>query len=95
MLAERQIVNADVLAQWFTLPPSFAHRPMEVFICPADTSERDIDEMTLNEETIAAFQETEDIIAGKIKVKSYKTVEEMNADLDAEYEAEYGEPCSH
>jgi hypothetical protein len=30
------------------------------------------------------MHEARDIIAGKIQVKSYKTVAEMNADLDAE-----------
>jgi hypothetical protein len=37
-----------------------------------------------NAETEAAMQEVRDIRAGKIKVKSYATVAEMNADLDAE-----------
>ncbi|MDR0910137.1 MAG: hypothetical protein LBM77_10275 [Spirochaetaceae bacterium] len=36
MLAERQIVNADVLTQWFTLPPTFAHRAIEVIMYPVD-----------------------------------------------------------
>jgi antitoxin component of RelBE/YafQ-DinJ toxin-antitoxin module len=37
-----------------------------------------------NAETLAAIQEAKDIMAGKIKTKRYKTVEEMNADIDAE-----------
>jgi DNA-damage-inducible protein J len=37
-----------------------------------------------NAETEAAIQEANDIIAGKIKVKSYNSVAEMNADIDAE-----------
>lgn len=35
-----------------------------------------------NTETEAAIQEARDIIAGKVKVKTYKTVKEMNADID-------------
>jgi hypothetical protein len=35
-----------------------------------------------NTETLAAMQEARDIISGKIKTKKYKTVEEMNADID-------------
>ena len=37
-----------------------------------------------NAETEAAIQEAKDIIAGRIKVKSYKSVAEMNADIDVE-----------
>jgi len=37
-----------------------------------------------NAETLAAIQEAEDIAMGKIQAKSYKTVAEMEADLDAE-----------
>jgi len=37
-----------------------------------------------NAETLAAMQETLDILDGKMKVKSYATVEEMNADIDGE-----------
>ncbi|GBU23871.1 hypothetical protein R83H12_00490 [Fibrobacteria bacterium R8-3-H12] len=37
-----------------------------------------------NIETLEAMQETLDILDGKIKVKSYATVEEMNADIDSE-----------
>jgi len=35
-------------------------------------------------ETLSAIQEAEDIASGKIQTKSYKTVAEMEADLDAE-----------
>jgi hypothetical protein len=44
----------------------------------------DSDEPEYNEETLAAMQETLDIMDGKIEAKSYATVEEMNADIDAE-----------
>jgi hypothetical protein len=37
-----------------------------------------------NSETLAAMQEAKDIMSGKIKTKRYKTVEEMNADIDCE-----------
>ncbi|GBU25653.1 hypothetical protein R83H12_02308 [Fibrobacteria bacterium R8-3-H12] len=46
--------------------------------------ETQFDELEYNEETLAAMQEVRDIRAGKIKTKSYATVAEMNADLDAE-----------
>jgi DNA-damage-inducible protein J len=41
-----------------------------------------------NIETEAAIKEANDIIAGRVKVKSYKSVAEMNADLDAELDGE-------
>ena len=37
-----------------------------------------------NAETLSAIQEAEDIASGKIQTKSYKTVAEMEADLDTE-----------
>ena len=42
------------------------------------------EEPKYNAETLEAMQETLDILDGKLKVKSYSTVEEMNADIDAE-----------
>jgi len=49
-------------------------------------SENDMEfcEEEYNAETLAAMQEAEDIASGKIQTKSYKTVAEMEADLDAE-----------
>jgi DNA-damage-inducible protein J len=50
-------------------------------------------DMTLpkyNDETLAAIQETRDIVSGKIVTKGYSSVEELSAELDAEYEREYG-----
>ena len=41
-----------------------------------------------NAETEAAIQEARDIMAGKIKAKSYYSVAEMNAELDAEIDEE-------
>jgi len=41
-----------------------------------------------NAETEAAIQEARDIIAGKIKVKSYGNIAEMNADIDAQEDEE-------
>jgi DNA-damage-inducible protein J len=43
-----------------------------------------------NEETLAAVREARDIMSGKIKAKSYNSLAELNAELDAEYEREYG-----
>ena len=37
-----------------------------------------------NAVTEAAIQEANDIIAGKIKVKGYSSIEEMNADIDSD-----------
>ena len=37
-----------------------------------------------NAETLAAFQEAEDIIAGRVKTKSYASAEEFFADMDAQ-----------
>jgi DNA-damage-inducible protein J len=53
-------------------------------------------EMTLpqyNDETIAAMQEARDIASGKIETKSYASLAELNAELDAEYEMAYGNQC--
>lgn len=36
-----------------------------------------------NEKTLAAIQETEDILSGKIKVKSYSSVKELFEDLES------------
>lgn len=41
-----------------------------------------------NAETIAAMQETQDIIDGKIKTKSYSSAKELIEELEAEIEAE-------
>jgi DNA-damage-inducible protein J len=43
----------------------------------------DLKQPKYNAETEAAIQEARDIMEGKIKTKTYKTVAEMNADLDA------------
>jgi len=43
-----------------------------------------------NAETEAAMQEARDIMSGKKKAKSYSSADELFAELDAEYEAEYG-----
>ena len=37
-----------------------------------------------NEETEAAIQEARDIAAGRIQTKTYSSVAEMNADIDAD-----------
>ena len=41
-----------------------------------------------NAETIAAMQECEDIISGKVYAKAYNSAEEMFADLDSEEDDE-------
>ena len=45
-----------------------------------------IGEPNYNEETMLAIQEARDIMSGKVKVKSYATLEEMYRDLDSEDE---------
>jgi DNA-damage-inducible protein J len=44
----------------------------------------DLRQPRYNAETEVAIQEARDIMSGKIQTKSYATVEEMNADLEAE-----------
>ncbi|GAB6393217.1 MAG: hypothetical protein MdMp014T_2590 [Treponematales bacterium] len=46
-----------------------------------------------NAETLAAVQEARDIMSGKIQAKTYYSLDELNRELDAEYEAEYGAKC--
>ncbi|MDR0322031.1 MAG: type II toxin-antitoxin system RelB/DinJ family antitoxin [Treponema sp.] len=46
-----------------------------------------------NAETEAAMQEARDITSGKKKSKGYSGVDELFAELDAEYEAENGKGC--
>jgi len=41
-------------------------------------------DLRYNAETEAAIQEANDIMAGKVYAKSYSSVAEMNADIDAE-----------
>ena len=63
----------------------FLHKSIMVGGLPFD--------MTLpsfNDETIAAMQEAKDIVSGKIKAKTYNSLAELNAELDAEYNGEYG-----
>ena len=44
-----------------------------------------------NAETEAAMQEARDIVSGKKKSKKYSSADELFTELDAEYEAEYGD----
>jgi len=60
------------------IPNEYIGREVEVVVYPI------YGEPEYNAETIAAIQEAKDIMSGKIKAKRYKTVEEMNADIDAE-----------
>ncbi len=62
-----------------SIPSEYVGKEIEVIVFPLWKNE-----YGYNEETLAAMQETLDILDGKIKVKSYATVEEMNADIDAE-----------
>ena len=62
------------------IPNEYIGRELEIIVLPM----LDGNQPEYNAETLAAMQETLDIMDGKIKVKSYATVEEMNADIDAE-----------
>jgi hypothetical protein len=62
-----------------SIPSEYVGKEIEVIVFPLWKNE-----YGYNEETLVAMQETLDILDGKIKVKSYTTVEEMNADIDAE-----------
>jgi len=61
-----------------SIPSEYIGQEIEVIVFPLWKENK------YNAETLAAMQETLDILDGKIKVKSYATVEEMNADIDAE-----------
>jgi hypothetical protein len=60
------------------IPSDYIGREIEIVMYPV------YEEHEYNEETLAAMQEVRDIRAGKIKTRSYATVAEMNAALDAE-----------
>ena len=60
------------------IPKEYIGQKLEIIVFPQ------YEETEYNEETLAAMQEVRDIRAGKIKTKSYATVAEMNAALDAE-----------
>jgi hypothetical protein len=62
------------------IPREYVGHEIEIVIYPV------FEEPKYNAETLAAMQEAEDMASGKIKAKRYKTVEEMNADIDAEEE---------
>ena len=66
----------------FSIPSEYVGREIEIVIYPV------YEEPKYNAETLAAMQEAEDIMDGKVKTKSYATVEEMEADLDAEEDEE-------
>ena len=61
----------------------FLHESLMAGGLPFDMRQR-----RYNAETEAAMQEVRDIAAGKIVAKVYHSIEEMNADLDAEDDAE-------
>ena len=47
-----------------------------------------IEEANFNEETLAAMQEAEDIMSGKVQAKVYNSLEEFKAEIEAEIAAE-------
>ena len=58
------------------IPSEYIGKELEIIVIPVVRE--------YNDETLAAMQEARDIMSGKIKAKRYKTVAEMNADIDAE-----------
>ncbi|MCL2284726.1 MAG: hypothetical protein FWC26_15530 [Fibromonadales bacterium] len=60
------------------IPSEYIGQKIEVIVFPQ------YEEPEYNEETLAAMQEARDIMSGKIKAKTYSTVEEMHADILAE-----------
>jgi len=60
------------------IPSEYIGQKLEIIILPQ------FENLEYNAETLAAMQEAEDIASGKMQAKSYKTVAEMEADLDAE-----------
>ena len=62
------------------IPREYVNQEVEIIVLPMWKKS----EPNYNAETLAAMQETLDIMDGKTKVKSYATVAEMNADIDAE-----------
>jgi hypothetical protein len=61
------------------IPNEYIGQELEIIVLPLADENR-----KYNAETLEAMQEARDIISGKIKAKRYKTVEEMNADIDSE-----------
>ncbi|MDR2732511.1 MAG: hypothetical protein LBB36_04760 [Fibromonadaceae bacterium] len=61
------------------IPPEYVGREIEIVMYPVYD-----DQPEYNEETLAAIQESRDIMSGKIKAKSYDSMEELYADIDAE-----------
>ena len=47
-----------------------------------------IEEANFNEETLAAMQEADDIMSGKVQAKVYDSLEEFKAEIEAEIAAE-------
>ena len=60
------------------IPLEYIGKKLEITIIPFK------DEPEYNEETLAAMQEAMDIIDGKIEAKSYSSIEELDADIEAE-----------
>jgi len=63
-----------------SIPSEYIGRELEIIVLPM----LEDSQPEYNAETLAAMQEARDIMAGKIKTKRYKTVEEMDEDIDSE-----------
>ena len=63
-----------------SIPSEYIGRELEIIVLPVFED----NQPEYNAETLAAMQEARDIMAGRIQTKRYKTVEEMDADIDAE-----------
>jgi len=60
------------------IPSEYFGRELEIIVLPI------FKEPEYNDETLEAMQETLDIIDGKIEAKVYSSIEELDADIDAE-----------
>ena len=74
-------------AQCVNSPPAAIRRDAHLFGDVRYTNRK----LQFNDETLAAIQEARAIASGQIEAKIYTSLAELNAELDAEYEAESSE----
>lgn len=83
MIALQQAFSTTCIPQTdtidMTIPNEYIGQEIEVIVFV-----RRKNEQKYNSETFAAMQEAKDIMAGKIKAKSYTTAEEMHSDILSE-----------
>ncbi|MCL2101109.1 MAG: hypothetical protein FWH22_05290 [Fibromonadales bacterium] len=67
------------------IPSEYVGQELEIIVLPLVKREP---EYEYNAETLAAIQEGMDILSGKIEAKSYSSMEELDADIEAEEDDE-------